>query len=182
MRIIFSRNLSRRALIVLLASFVYCSTGNPRAALPETDTVELKVVSYDELEALVRAQKGRIVVVDVWADFCIPCKKMLPHLLEMQRKHAQDGLTVITVSVDEPTKSAAALKFLQTIKATGPNFLINEKVEFWQKKWKINGPPAAFVFDRAGKRAMKFDSDDPDKPYDHEDVEKIVKELLLTKP
>jgi len=169
-------------LIVLSASFVLLMTDRPHAAPPSAETVELKVVKYDELEAAVRAQKGRVVVVDVWADFCVPCKKMLPFLLEMQRKYAKDGLTVITVSVDEPAKSGDALKFLQKINGPGPNFLLNEKVEFWQKKWKINGPPAAFVFDRDGKRAMKFDSDDPDKPYDHEDVEKVVKELLRAKP
>jgi peroxiredoxin len=106
----------------------------------------------------------------------------MPHLVEMQRKYAKDGLVVMTVTVDSPDRKDAALKFLRDEKATGPNFLLDEESEFWQTKWKINGPPAAFVFDREGKRARKFDSDDPDKPYDHMDVEKVVKELLGTKP
>ena len=182
MRISSFRAPVRRALIVLVSSLVYCLMAGLRAAPPETGNVELKVVKYDELEAVVRAQKGHVVVIDVWADFCVPCKKMLPHLLEMQRKYAADGLVVMTVSVDDPGQREAALKFLQKIKATGPNYLMGEKVEFWQKKWKINGPPASFVFDRDGKRAMRFDSDDPDKPYDHEDVEKVVKDLLRAKP
>jgi len=168
--------------IVLGACLVYCVTaalGEPPAA---PAAVDLKVVNYDGLTEAVKAQKGRVVVVDVWADYCVPCKKMMPHLVEMQRKYAADGLVVVTVSVDEAGRKDAALKFLRDKNVSGPNFLLDEKVEFWQKRWKINGPPAAFVFDREGKRAAKFDSDDPDKPYDHEDVEKVVKDLLRAKP
>ena len=97
----------------------------------------------------------------------------------MREKYAKDGLVVMTVSVDTPDRKDAALNVLQANKVMGPNFLLDEETEFWQKKWKIDGPPAVFVFDREGKRAMKFDDD---KPYDHTDVEKVVKELLRTKP
>jgi hypothetical protein len=100
----------------------------------------------------------------------------------MQQKFAKDGLVVMTVSVDTPDRKEAALKFLRDTKVVGPNFLLDEETEVWQKKWKIDGPPAAFVFDRSGKRAAKFPLDDADKPYDHTDVEKVVKELLAQKP
>jgi len=39
-----------------------------------------------------------------------------------------------------------------------------------------------FVFDRDGRRAGKFDTSDPDKPYTYADVEALVKELLKAKP
>jgi hypothetical protein len=107
---------------------------------------------------------------------------MLPHLVEMQQKYGKDGLVVMTLSLDELDQKEAALKFLREKKVTGPNFLLDEKPEFWQSKLKINGPPAAFIFDREGKRAVKVDSDDPAKPYTHEDVEKAVKDLLRAKP
>ncbi len=103
----------------------------------------------------------------------------MPHLVEMQKKYSKEGLVVITVSLDGLDQKDAALKFLKDTKVIGPNFLLDEKQEFWQDKLKILGPPAAFVFDRAGKRAMKFDSDNA---YDHADVEKVVKELVGAKP
>jgi hypothetical protein len=60
---------SRRALIVLLGMFVYSLT-RPSAAPPEKPAaIELKIVKYDALEEAVRAQKGRVLLVDVWAEY-----------------------------------------------------------------------------------------------------------------
>ena len=69
MRINVGGSVSRRALIVLLGMFVY-SVSRPCAAPPEKPApIELKVVKYDALEEAVRAQKGRVLVVDVWAEY-----------------------------------------------------------------------------------------------------------------
>ncbi len=120
------------------------------------------------------------MVVDIWADFCKPCKEAFPHLLDMQRRYEKDGLVCLSVSVDEPKKRDAALKFLQEQHATIDNYWIDEKEEFWQNKFDTGGPPAVFVFDRQGKRAVKFDNENPDKPFKPADVEKVVQQLLKT--
>ena len=44
----------------------------------------------------------------------------------------------------------------------------------------MNGPPVAFVFNRAGKRTAPFDYNDPDKQYTNEDVEVFVERVLAT--
>ncbi len=100
----------------------------------------------------------------------------------MHKKYAKDGVVVITVSVDAADDKKAALEILQKQKATTRNFLLNEEPEFWQEKWKINGPPALFIFDREGKRVAKLDSDDPEKKYNHDSIEKAVRELVQAKP
>lgn len=175
--------LSRRALIVFVGLCVYLSTAGSSAAPPaEPATVDLKVVTYEGLGEAVRAQKGKILVVDIWATWCPPCIKMMPHLIEMQRKYEKDGVAVMTLTLDEPDQKELAIKLLGRAKASGPNVLLNEKADVWRKKLGMNGPPAVFIFDRDGKRVAKLNSDDPDKPYDHEDVEKIVKDLLQAKP
>jgi hypothetical protein len=69
MRSVLRRLVSCRALIVLAGTFVY-SLSRPCAAPPTgSEPVELKVVKYDALEAAVRAQKGKVLVVDVWAEY-----------------------------------------------------------------------------------------------------------------
>ena len=100
----------------------------------------------------------------------------------MQNKYAKDGLVVITVSLDSLEQKDVALAFLRGQQATFPNFLLNEESEVWQDKFKMRGPPVAYIFDRAGKRAARFDTEDPDNKYSHENVEKIVQELLRAKP
>lgn len=120
-------------------------------------------------------------MVDLWADWCIPCKQAFPHLVELHKHYAKDGLVCVSVSLDKVKDKDKALAFLQKMDARFPNYLLDEEFAFWQEKFDINGPPALFVFNRDNRLARKFDNNDPDKRYTHEDVEKLVQELLLKK-
>jgi thiol-disulfide isomerase/thioredoxin len=166
------------ALLGFVAGIVFVVVG----AAPQPNAIDIKPVKYRELCSAVRDLKGKVVVVDVWAEYCVPCKKSFPHLVQMHQKYAKDGLVCISVSVDSLEKQAAALKFLQDQQATFPNYLLAEEFTLWQDKWDISGPPALFVFNRQNQRAAKFDHNDPDKSYTSEEVEKLVRELLNDKP
>lgn len=176
----------RRALRLLLGSglivaaswIVVCEGPTPANAEPAGAEVQLKLVKYEELAAAIKALRGKVVVVDIWADYCLPCKKAFPHLVEMHRKYAGQGLVCVSVSVDEPEKRAKALAFLQKQGATFANYLLTEEVEVWQQRWKVKAPPIVFVFSRDGRRAAKFDHDDPDKNFTYDEVENLVKQLL----
>jgi len=96
----------------------------------------------------------------------------------MHERYAKQNVVFISVSVDDVKQADEALDFLKKQKATFANYLLNEDGDLWQEKWNIKGPPAVFVFDQEGKRAGKFDNDDPDKQYTYADVEKLVKALL----
>jgi len=96
----------------------------------------------------------------------------------MRQRYAGQGLVCLSVSVDRTERHDAAPAFLKAQKATFANYRLDEETAFWQEKWDLNGPPAVFVFDKQGKRAGKFDGNDPDKPYSYADVERLVVELL----
>lgn len=148
------------------------------AAKPNDAPVEIQLVKYKQLAEAVKAHKGKVVVVDVWATFCIPCMKEFPHLVELHQEHAKDGVVCMSVSVDDPEKKELALKFLTKTGATFQNFLLDEEAEVWQKNWKVNGVPIVFVFGKDGAQAAKFDADDPDKQFSYKDVKAKVAELL----
>lgn len=171
-------SVSTRALLLAVAVTGFAVALTPGGEQAPAPTVELQAVKYDALKAAVRARHGKVVVVDIWADFCIPCKKAFPHLLDLQRRYEKDGLVCLSLTVDPADKRAGALKFLQKENATIANYWLDEKEAVWQDRFDIGGPPAVFVFDRQGRRAAKFDSNDPDKPFDHTDVEKLVRQLL----
>lgn len=48
-----------------------------------------------------RLELGRVHVVDLWATWCAPCVRAMPHLSELQAQYADDGLRVIAVSIDK---------------------------------------------------------------------------------
>jgi len=167
--------------IGMLASFVQVVG---RSFAQSAPNVQLQSVKYGELTEAVRSQKGKVLVVDVWADFCVPCKEEFPNLVRMHKKYAERGLSCFSVTVDPPNNpnaKAKALTFLEKQQATFANFFLDEPEGVWQNRWDINGPPCIFVFDRQGKRAGKF-AVNPDKPFTYADVEKLVVELLERKP
>jgi|SRR6516165_4877039 hypothetical protein len=97
----------------------------------------------------------------------------------MQKKYIKDGLVAVSVSLDDPNEDGVkdkVKKYLVNENATFANLILDEKMEVWQKKLKIEGPPAIFVFDRDGKIAKKYDSGEG-----YDEVEKLVADLLKKK-
>ncbi len=57
------------------------------------------------------AHKGKVVVVDFWAEWCAPCKKELPALDALAKKYKDRGLAIVAVNIDK--ERANAERFLQ---------------------------------------------------------------------
>jgi thiol-disulfide isomerase/thioredoxin len=147
------------------------------ALLPaEPPAVRLDSIRYDDLMAEVTALRGKVVLVDVWGSFCAPCKERFPHVLGLDGKYRGRGLKVISVSVDPPDDAearTAARAFLIRQKATFRNVILTDRADVWQAKWKIDGPPLLFLFDKAGRLAGRWDG-----KFDAAEVEKKVAALL----
>ena len=56
------------------------------------------------------AQKGKPVLMEVFASWCSACKRTSPHLVEAWRAHHQENVTFLAVSVDEDAAAAARIK------------------------------------------------------------------------
>ncbi len=150
------------------------------SALPASaDEVTLNKVKYDELAKFVAGQKGKVVVVDFWATYCVPCKKSFPHLVALHQKYQRRGLVVVSVSVDDVNDGkavAAAKTFLAQQKATMTNFLLDEPTDVWLKKLKTDGVPVVFAFNRAGQIERKW-TESPKA----EEMDALVEKLLAEK-
>lgn len=142
---------------------------------PAAKAVTLEVVKWAELERAIAARKGQVVVIDIWADFCIPCKKEFPHFVELHQKYAAAGLACISVSVDDADDRDRTIKFLKSQNATMTNFLIDESADVWQTRLDATVPPNVIVLDRSGRRVKRFSGEEP---FTYQDVEKVVKPLL----
>ncbi len=81
--------------------------------------IELKLKDLSGVEQSLNALKGRIVILNFWATYCIPCKAEMPDLAAIQNEYAALGVQVIGASADEAEDRA---KILQFIKETKINF------------------------------------------------------------
>jgi thiol-disulfide isomerase/thioredoxin len=151
--------------------------------------IEIKTVKYKELGDLIAKNRGKVVVVDFWGDFCIPCKKEFPHLVELHQKYAAQGLVAVSVAVDPPKEDAQEqlalrqrlLKFLTKTKATFTNLYLDEPSEFWQKKLDVDEVPCIFVFDRQGKYYRFGGAEKAPRKAEYSQIEPLVVELLKKK-
>ena len=142
----------------------------------EPPAVRLDTVAYEQLAAEVKGLHGKVVLVDVWGSFCAPCKEKFPAVVALHGKYREHGLNVISVSVDTPDDAearAAARDFLVRQKATFRNVILSDRAEVWQAKWKINGPPLLFLFDKQGRLAGRWEG-----KFDRGEVDKKVAALL----
>src|SRR5690349_10498741 len=90
---------------------------------------------------------GKVVLIDFWASWCIPCRTSFPAVDALQRELGPKGLVVIALNVDEQRKNADA--FL----AERPHVM---RVAFDQKgqaaqAFSLQAMPSAVVIDRGGR-------------------------------
>jgi thiol-disulfide isomerase/thioredoxin len=160
----------------------------------EDKTTDAKLVKFDQLADVVRQNKGKVVVVDLWTTSCVPCIEKFPKLVELQTKYAADGLVIITLNVDsfitDPDEREGLLKAIQSklgganptkTKVTLTNLILDEKTELAQEKLHFDGSvPCMFVFTREGKWwQFRFDKKDMD---DFARLMDLVQEELKKKP
>ena len=48
-----------------------------------------------------KAQRGKVVLIDFWASWCAPCIVAIPHLVQLQEKYGARGFQVVGVSMDD---------------------------------------------------------------------------------
>ena len=91
--------------------------------------------------------KGKVMALVFWATWCPPCRAEIPGFIELQKKYAALGFTVVGVSVDEAS--------LETVKAFAEKHGINYPIVLHDGKivdayGGIEGLPTTFIIDRNG--------------------------------
>ena len=91
--------------------------------------------------------KGKVVLMDFWASWCVPCRRSFPWLNAMHAKYHDDGLVIIGVNLDKEDDSAAA--FLKEFPADfqvvyDPNATLAEQ-------FGVRGMPSSYVIGRDGE-------------------------------
>lgn len=125
---------------------------------------ELKVetLAEDDFNRLLKNQKGRVVLLNVWATWCKPCREEFPDLVRLQEYYRDKDVRVITISADYPDEiESKILPFLKKFeKINFPVYVQNFKkadlfINRLHEDW--NGAlPATFIYDKTGKQRAFF--------------------------
>jgi thiol-disulfide isomerase/thioredoxin len=82
--------------------------------------VDLALKDLSGVEQSLAALKGRIVILNFWATYCIPCRKEMPDLAAIQNEFAPFGVQVIGVNTDEAEDRKKVLQFVKETKINFP--------------------------------------------------------------
>jgi peroxiredoxin len=115
----------------------------PAFALKDITGKPLKLADY----------RGKVVLLDFWATWCVPCRVEIPHFVELQKQYASRGFTMIGISMDD--EPGLVLPFA---KKHGMNYpVVVGDAALGEKYGGILGLPVAFVIDRNGIIRERYD-------------------------
>ena len=94
--------------------------------------------------------EDKVVLVDFWATWCVPCVAELPNIIKAYNKHHSNGFEVIGISLDQDEQ-----KLKSFLKAKEIPWVQYFDGKGWQNKlaakYGIDSVPATFLLDRQGK-------------------------------
>lgn len=102
-------------------------------------------------------RKGKVLLINLWAIWCGPCRAEMPHLVELQNKYRDQGFEVIGVNVGKDPDTDEA-ESLQAIKEFGEKMKLNYELARinrataaqYYKVAQMDGIPISLVVDREG--------------------------------
>jgi peroxiredoxin len=142
------------ALVVLIPMF---RSGNPKGAGPGSlagQQAPVFTLATDlGAQASLQQYRGKIVVMNLWATWCPPCRAELPDLETLSRQYARAGVVVIGVNQGESAQKAQA--FAQSLHITFPVWL--DQQQRYGRAYQALGMPTTVVIDRSGSIVSGFD-------------------------
>jgi len=92
--------------------------------------------------------KGKIVLLNFWATWCMPCRAEMPGMETLWKKYKEQGLVIVAISVDEGSRGRIET-FSKLLDLSFPILLDPEsKVS---DLYEVSDMPTSFLIDRNGK-------------------------------
>lgn len=149
-------------------------SGYPKLA-SAVATAEIKAL--DGTTYTLNDKQGKILLLNLWATWCGPCRFEMPALVRMQEKHGPQGFEVIGLNTDDESVELIN-NFAAELKLNYPIAYANTKLQSDMLKIsKFPGIPQSFLLDREGRLRGVFRGANPkDIAKMEEVVEKVVNE------
>ncbi len=147
--------MSRRAALALVMGALLAPGCVRRTPLP-TDgegtvtgkQVELTLAQFPDGKPFpLRALRGNVVLLDVWATWCEPCRDALPTYEQLAKEYGPRGLRVYAISVDADVSKIAP--FLKEAKVSLP-ILHDADGQLAERELNVRMMPTSFLIDRKG--------------------------------
>ena len=144
-----------KALILKIESNKSTATGKP--------VIPFAQIGIDGTMVDVNAYKGKVVLIDFWGSWCVPCRISHPALKELYDQYKSKGFEIIGISNEiansNRDKKKQDIAWRKAVKEDGlswPQILYDPAIKDIVKEYDINGYPTKFLIDQNGKFVMRI--------------------------
>lgn len=92
-------------------------------------------------------QPGKVVLLDIWATWCPPCRAEIPYLVKLAKKYADKDVVLVGVAIDERKSDVASFA-----KQKGINYTValDPGAQSLGQRYQLRGIPATYIIDKEG--------------------------------
>ncbi|MBC7896522.1 MAG: TlpA family protein disulfide reductase [Cytophagaceae bacterium] len=121
--------------------------------------------------------KGDVVLVNLWATWCVPCVTEMPSIQRLYDRFRDQGFRVVGIAVDDPPYAERVATF---VRDHGLSFeILHEGSGMVEQDYRARGIPATYVIGRDGRiRVIRQGASD----WDSEASRAVVAQLLRRDP
>lgn len=149
-----------------------CKASNHRPGSVDTPAANFQLQSIDGKPLDLASYRGKVVLLDFWATWCVPCQQEIPHFVQFQDKYSDQGFQVVGISMDDGPKPVA--EFARKYNLNYPVAMGTTKLA--DSYGGILGLPVTFVIARDGRIAAKYvGATEPDA------IERKIEDTLKSK-
>ena len=113
----------------------------PSFLLPDLNGTEMSLSDFE----------GKVVVLDMWATWCPPCREEIPFLIKLYDEFEEQGLAIVGVGLDQ----GGAADLAPFVKSNSIDYTILVGDRAIGQAYKVSGIPTTFIIGRDGRIAAK---------------------------
>lgn len=131
----------------------------------------IKRIKFSELNSVLESNRGKIVIVDLWATWCPPCRKEIPGFVNIYAKYRDKGVEIIGIAYDEKGEEVV-LPFMKKMGINYPVYLDGGGIA---EAYDLRAYPTTIIYGKDGKVASKHVGLVSENEFDNEIGELLKK-------
>ncbi len=164
------------ALLPTAAAPTFAQYAPPLAAGKHAPNFSVKTTTGKTLT--LKSLRGKVVLMDYWATWCVPCRMATPALESLHRRFHHKGLRVVGMSVDDSHSVSHVKPFMKAYHIT---YTVTTSPDANQKAalaYKVDGIPSQYLIDKKGIVRWSQAGYSPDEKAA---LSRMIKKLLAEK-
>ena len=118
--------MSRLLVAIALSLMIFPALTGCGGENPSRPEIAVETIDEGGFEKLVQERSGKILLVNVWATWCVPCVQEFPDLVRLANEYQGSNVEIVGISADFPDEiESKIVPFLKRQKAGFKNYVRN---------------------------------------------------------